>query len=98
LNTKQNKTTQNKTKIIDITNLYHDSNIKKLIKAEQKDNNILILYQLITPLQYKGRIYHFELEYKCTDTEIKTHDNVTYWNEKQIDIDLQLFENFKLYF
>lgn len=98
MNTKQNKTTQNKTKIIDITNLYHDSNIKKLIKAEQKDNNILILYQLITPLQYKGRIYHFELEYKCTDTEIKTHDNVTYWNEKQIDIDLQLFENFKLYF
>ena len=90
--------TQNTYEIIDISNLYHDSDIKMLIKAEQQGNNILILFQLVTPLQYKGRIYHYELQYKCTDTEIKTHDNVTYWNEKQIDIDLQLFENFKLYF
>ena len=94
--TQQISTTQNTYEIIDISNLYKDDIFKKIIKAEQQDNNILILYQLVTPLIYNNGIYQFELQYKHIKAYAKQNDSITYWNKTQINIDLQLFQNFEL--
>jgi len=85
--------------IIDITS-DHNNKYESVIKAEQKENNILILRKLETPRKTwsKGPMCHYSIEYRWLNpsTGGVLGNEFTLWNKKKVSLNKSLFEQFNL--